>query len=127
MILGASVLSHAPEKDEIAVMKHTIEVPASADLRLGKRARVRANGTDIALFNVDGQIYAIDDSCPHNGASLLFGKLDGHWVQCPAHGLRFDLTTGCMRGGGMNVRAYPVDVVEGCIRITLPTPITDPQ
>jgi len=108
-------------------MKHTIEVPASVDLSLGKRARVQANGIDIALFNVDGQIYAIDDSCPHNGASLLFGKLDGRWVQCPAHGLRFDLANGCMRGGGMNVRAYPVDIVEGCIRITLPTPITDPQ
>ena len=108
-------------------MKVTIEVPVSVDPGIGKRARVQANGIDIALFNVDGEIYAIDDSCPHNGASLLFGKLDGRWVHCPAHGLRFDLATGCMRGGGMSVRAYPVDIVEGCIRITLPTPITDPQ
>jgi len=52
-------------------MKHTIEVPVSVDLSIGKRARVQANGgVDIALFNVDGQIYAIDDRCPHNGASL---------------------------------------------------------
>ena len=108
-------------------MKHTIEVPVSVDLSIGKRARVQANGTDIALFNVDGQIYAIDDSCPHSGASLLFGKLEGRLVQCPAHGLRFDLATGCMRGGGMNVHAYPVEVVEGRVRITLPVPITHQQ
>ncbi|MDT4789670.1 Naphthalene 1,2-dioxygenase system, ferredoxin component [compost metagenome] len=105
-------------------MTHSIEVPASVDLGIGKRARVQAGGADIALFNVDGQIYAIDDSCPHSGASLLFGKLEGRLVQCPAHGLRFDLATGCMRGGGMKVRAYPVEVVEGRVRIALPNPDT---
>ena len=47
-------------------MKDTIEVPATVDLSAGKRARVKANGVDIALFNVDGRIYAIDDSCPHS-------------------------------------------------------------
>lgn len=57
-------------------------------------------------------------------ASLLFGKLDGRSVQCPAHGLRFNLASGCMRGGAMNVRAYPDEIAEGCIRITVSTPIT---
>ncbi|MBF4559910.1 MAG: Rieske 2Fe-2S domain-containing protein [Pseudomonadales bacterium] len=108
-------------------MTNILVVPASVDLGIGKRARVQANGSHIALFNVDGQVYAIDDSCPHNGASLLFGKLDGRWVQCPAHGLRFNLATGCLRGGGMNVRAYPVEIAEDCIRITLPTPVTRHQ
>ncbi|WP_408595896.1 Rieske (2Fe-2S) protein [Pseudomonas sp. PLMAX] len=105
-------------------MTHTLDVPGSVDLGIGKRARVRSDGIDIAVFNIDGQIYAIDDSCPHSGASLLFGKLEGRFVRCPAHGLSFDLATGCMRGGGMNVRAYPVEVVDERIRITLPQPIT---
>lgn len=108
-------------------MTHTLDVPDSVDPGIGKRVRVQSAGVDIALFNIDGQIYAIDDSCPHTGASLLFGKLDGRFVRCPAHGLSFDLATGCMRGGGMNVRAYPVEVTEGCIRITLSTPITSQQ
>ncbi|VVM95709.1 hypothetical protein [Pseudomonas fluorescens] len=38
-----------------------------------------------------------------------------------------DLATGCMRDGGMNVRAYPVEIAEDCIRITLPTPVTRHQ
>ncbi|MBK5351064.1 Rieske 2Fe-2S domain-containing protein [Pseudomonas sp. TH41] len=108
-------------------MTRTLDVPVSVDLGMGKRARVQSDGIDIALFNIEGQIYAINDSCPHSGASLLFGKLDGRFVQCPAHGLRFDLATGCMRGGGMTVRAYPVEVVEGRVRITLPVPITHQQ
>ena len=108
-------------------MTQSLDVPVSVDLGTGKRARVQADGVDIALFNVDGRIYAIDDSCPHSGASLLFGKLDGRLVQCPAHGLRFDLATGCMRGGGMTVRAYPVEVVAGRVRITLPNPIIHQQ
>lgn len=101
-------------------MNNTLELPVSVDPGIGKRTRVQADGRYIALFNVDGRIYAIDDSCPHNGASLLFGHVDGCWVQCPAHGLRFDLVTGCMRGGGLNVRTYPVEVAKDCIRITLP-------
>lgn len=106
-------------------MKRTIDVPATVDLGIGKRARVQADGIDIALFNVDGRIYAIDDSCPHNGGSLGGGKLDGRMVQCPAHGMRFDLATGCMRGGGLAVRNYPVEVVEGRIRIVLGDPGTN--
>lgn len=103
-------------------MKDTIDVPASVDLGTGKRARVQADGVDIALFNVDGRVYAIDDSCPHQGSSLFVGKLDGRMLQCPAHGLRFDLATGCMRGGGLAVRSYPVEVVDGRIRIVLTVP-----
>ena len=103
-------------------MKQCIDVPASVDLGIGKRARVQADGADIALFNVDGRIYAIDDSCPHQGASLFVGKLDGRTLQCPAHGLRFDLATGCMRGGGLAVRSYPVEVVDGRVRIILNDP-----
>jgi 3-phenylpropionate/trans-cinnamate dioxygenase ferredoxin subunit len=108
-------------------MNHTLELPVSVDPGIGKRTRVRADGRYIALFNVDGRMYAIDDSCPHNGASLLFGHVDGCWVQCPAHGLRFDLATGCMRGGGLNVRTYPVEIAEDCVRITLPPSITRHQ
>lgn len=96
-----------------------IEVPAAVDLSQGKRGRVEVDGEYIALFNVEGQVYAIDDSCPHAGGSLLFGKLDGRTVQCPAHGLRFDLASGCMRGGSLAVRSYPVEHSDGRLRITL--------
>ena len=74
-----------------------------------ERALVRPEGKEIALFYVEGRVYAIDNKCPHAGSSLCNGKLDGFVVQCPAHGMRFDLRTGEMPGNpGMHVRSYAV-------------------
>lgn len=100
-------------------MSRRIDVPASVDLNIGQRARLRTETDDIALFNIAGQIYAIADSCPHAGGSLLYGTLDGCTIQCPAHGLHFDLVTGCMRGGSMRARTYPVVCVDGQISVTI--------
>jgi 3-phenylpropionate/trans-cinnamate dioxygenase ferredoxin component len=85
------------------------------------RARpVFVDGKVIALFKVDGTVYALDDSCPHAGSSLSAGKLDGAFVQCRAHGLRFDVRTGAMRGvDGYCARAYPVRVVDGEVAVGL--------
>ncbi len=66
------------------------------------------------LFNIDGVVHAIDNSCPHNGASLASGRLDGHVLQCPAHGLRFDLRSGCMVGArGMCLTKLAVETIDG--------------
>lgn len=95
-------------------------MPQTFDFRERPRAFVLIDGRSIALFRVDNTIYAIDDSCPHNGASLASGKLDGCFVQCPAHGLRFNLATGSMRGGGLAVATYPTRVIDGSLEILLP-------
>ncbi len=85
----------------------------------GQRTLLRRAGREIALFNVDGQLYAIDDSCPHAGSALCTGKLDGLLIQCPSHGLRFDLRTGAMPGNlGLRVHTYPVQREgEGCVLV----------
>ena len=86
----------------------------------GKGRPVFAAGTTIALFNVGGEIFALDDSCPHAGSSLGMGKVDGPIVQCRGHGLKFDVRTGTMRGvDGYCVRSYPVRVVDGEIYVDL--------
>lgn len=88
---------------------------------LGQRTLVRTADRCIALFNVDHMLYAIDDSCPHAGSSLFMGKLDGLHLQCPAHGLRFHLQTGCMPGGkGLAVRSYSIGLVNGHLSIAVP-------
>ena len=95
-------------------MTNILVVPASVDLGIGKRARVQANGSHIALFNVDGQVYAIDDSCPHQGSSLCGGRLDGRVIQCLAHGLRFDLHSGyLLNSTQVKVNNYPVEIIDG--------------
>jgi 3-phenylpropionate/trans-cinnamate dioxygenase ferredoxin subunit len=86
----------------------------------GKSTSVKVAGRDVALFNVDGTIFAMDDTCPHAGASLGLGKLDGKTVTCRSHGMRFDVTTGCFAGtSDSGVASYPVKVVDGTILVAV--------
>ncbi len=77
-------------------------------------------GKDIAIFNVDGTICAIADTCPHAGGSLGLGKLGGSIVTCPVHGMKFDVTTGCFAGTPhFGVTSFPAKVVDGIILVSL--------
>jgi nitrite reductase/ring-hydroxylating ferredoxin subunit len=65
----------------------------------------------IALFNVDGEFYAINQICPHRGGPLAQGKLAGCVVTCPWHGWTFDVRTGQPdHPGGHSVAGYHVKV-----------------
>ena len=55
---------------------------------------VEIEGKRIALFNVGGQFFAIDDTCTHRGGSLSAGAIDGDQVVCPLHSACFNLRTG---------------------------------
>lgn len=101
-------------------MIRILQIPESRVPVPGARTYVGDQGASIVLFNVNGNLYAIDDSCPHSGGSLSGGKLEGLMLQCPSHGLKFDIATGCMRGGGgMRVRSYTVSLVDGKALIRL--------
>jgi len=99
----------------------TVDVLALDDLTPERGRFVRAGNCEIALFRRGDQVFAIDDSCPHSGASLAGGRFDGRSVTCRAHGLRFDVATGCMASGisGLQARVHPVQIVAGRIRITI--------
>lgn len=87
----------------------------------GGRAVLRIGGHCLALFNVAGAYHAIEDGCPHQGASLAGGKLDGLYLQCPAHGLRFHLGTGCLANvPQMKVAVYPITIERDGVYLTLP-------
>ena len=91
-------------------MKH-VDVCAVEDVPPGKSRAVRADGRDIALFNVDGTVYAIENSCLHQGAALSGGQLCGHTVTCRAHGWRFDVTTGRLGSSTkLGVATFPVNI-----------------
>ena len=64
------------------------------DLPPGKATCVESGGEKVALFNVDGTIHAIADTCTHMGGPLSEGSVDGTLVTCPLHGATFDLATG---------------------------------
>ena len=101
-------------------MANWTDVVAAEYMPEGGRRLMRREGRSIALFHVKGAHYAIDDSCPHAGGSLVLGRLDGATVSCPAHGLRFDLATGCQSGvAGLRTQAFPVWLNAGRVEIDL--------
>ncbi len=94
-------------------MSVRLPVPVDKVPAPGGRALFEQDGKSLALFNVAGRFYAIDDSCPHQGASLCGGRLEGRVIQCCAHGLRFDLASGyLLNSTQLKVASYPV-AVEG--------------
>lgn len=64
------------------------------DLKTGKMLRVNVGEQNILLANVEDEIYAVEDMCSHEDASLYNGALKGRCVECPLHGSHFDLKTG---------------------------------
>lgn len=87
----------------------------------GGRALLHVGGRCVLLFHVDGAYHAIDDSCPHQGASLGGGKLEGHFIQCPAHGLRFDIASGCLLNvPHVRMSVYPIHIEQGRVFVHLP-------
>ena len=71
-----------------------VRVGATADLLPGEFRVVYDGDTPIAVFNIDGDLYAIEDICTHDGGELTGGLIEGRQVECPRHGARFDIVTG---------------------------------
>jgi nitrite reductase/ring-hydroxylating ferredoxin subunit len=75
-------------------MANFVKLATLDELPPGKSKEVEHEGRIFALFNVDGEISAIDGLCPHQGGPLADGPMDGSWVSCPWHGWEF-----CVRDG----------------------------
>lgn len=82
---------------------------------------VQAEGNDIALFNVGGEIFAIDDACPHEGGPLSDGDVDGDVVECPWHASRFNIRTGkvLMDPAESDVTTYNVRVSGDTVEVEI--------
>ena len=100
-------------------MPDWIDVAAADTLAPGQVRVVNADGTLIAVFNVEGSYYAIEDVCTHDGGDLASGPLEGDEVVCPRHGARF-----CVRTGeALTAPAYeptasfPVRVENGIVQV----------
>ncbi|MBS7691599.1 Rieske 2Fe-2S domain-containing protein [Pseudomonas lalucatii] len=101
-------------------MSVRLQVPVDKVPASGGRALFEQDGKSLALFNVAGQLYALGDSCPHQGASLCGGKLEGRVIQCCAHGLRFDLASGYLVNSTLlKVPTYPVEVEGDQLHIVI--------
>jgi NAD(P)H-dependent nitrite reductase small subunit len=88
-----------------------VKVASLADLPPGTTRMAEANGKEIALYNVDGTIYATTNICPHQGGPLAEGILEGTSIICPWHAWAFDIVNGTSPvNPRMKIETYPVKI-----------------
>jgi nitrite reductase (NADH) small subunit len=109
-----------------------VVVGAVADLPPGTSRIVSVGGREIGLFNVDGRVYAVRNSCPHRAAPLCLGRLSGTTLpsqpyeyeygrqgmvlRCPWHGWEFDLESGePLVDHGLKARTYRAEIIDDAI------------
>jgi len=77
-------------------MSEWVDVVDESALVNGEHVVVDVEGTEVAVFKIDGEYYAIEDVCTHDGAEIASGILDGDEIICPRHGARFCVKTGAV-------------------------------
>ena len=93
-------------------MGQFIKVGDVSEILPGNAKQIDAGGRTIALFNLKGQFYAIDNSCTHVGGSLASGEIIDEDVICPLHGARFNIPTGEVLGppARENISTYQIRI-----------------
>ncbi|MEW6312971.1 MAG: non-heme iron oxygenase ferredoxin subunit [Pseudomonadota bacterium] len=96
-----------------------ITVAAIGEFVPGSCRVVETEDARIAVFNLDGEYYAIEDVCTHDGGELANGKVEGNEIICPRHGARFSIKTGEVRGppAYQDLRTFPVRALDGVVQI----------
>jgi len=103
----------------VSVPEPYVRVAAAADIPESKGMPFEVTGRRIAVYNLKGAFYAIDDVCTHEDTSLSAGPVMGEMVVCPRHGSRFHIPTGRVRSlpAILNVATYDVRVEGGEIYV----------
>ena len=101
-------------------MTEFVRVTGTADVRPGHGIVAEVNGKTVAVFSVDGNFYAIDNTCIHRGGPLGEGDLAGNVVTCPWHGWEYNVTTGaCVNNPSGKVETYQVKVDGTDVKVLL--------
>ena len=102
-------------------MGRWVQVARAEEVPQGSGKTVRAGEIALALFNEDGEFFAIGDTCPHQGASLGEGLLHEGRVICPWHSWVFEIRTGqCAHVPQIGVSSYPTRRSGDAIEVELP-------
>jgi nitrite reductase/ring-hydroxylating ferredoxin subunit len=105
----------------MADTENWITVAKQADVKPNDMLGVTLGERELALYNLDGTIYATDNLCTHAYAMLSQGWLDGDCIECPLHGGRFEIKTGKGLGPPINddLKTYPARVVGEDVQVKL--------
>ena len=95
------------------------DVAAAEELAPGTHRVVDVDGAQVAVFNLDGRYYAIEDVCTHDGGTLTGGTVEGEEIVCPRHGARFSIRTGAVLAPPAYepIHAFPVRVEDGRVQV----------
>ena len=103
-------------------MGQFVKIGTTEDLETLEAGKlVEAGGQRIAIFNLGGKYYAIEDRCPHRGGPLSEGMLAEDEVICPWHGSRFNAKTGAVLTppAQRNVKSFPVRIVGNNVEVEI--------
>jgi 3-phenylpropionate/trans-cinnamate dioxygenase ferredoxin subunit len=100
-------------------MSDWVDVVDANSLAEGKNIVINVDGTDIAVFNIEGAFYAIEDVCSHDGAEIASGTLEGDEIICPRHGARFCVKTGEVKAPPAyeNITCFPLRIENGKVQV----------
>ena len=100
-------------------MSDWVDVAPAASLKPGESRVVEVDGAMIAVFNLSGDFYAIEDVCTHDGGELACGEVDGEEIICPRHGARFNIKTGEVTAAPAYepVSIFPVRLQNGTVQV----------
>lgn len=98
-------------------MAEWIRVASRDELLPGEYRVVWDGDVPIAVYNIDGELYAIEDTCTHDGGDLAGGEVHGFEVECPRHGARFDVRSGEVKAPPAiePVASFPVRIEDEAI------------
>jgi len=92
-------------------MGEFVRVAGTGDVQPGNGIVAEVNGKTLAVFNMDGKYYVVDNTCVHRGGPLGEGEVEGTVVTCPWHGWQYNVATGtCVNNPSARVEVYQVKV-----------------
>ncbi|MFA6162843.1 MAG: non-heme iron oxygenase ferredoxin subunit [Methylobacter sp.] len=100
-------------------MSDWVDAVNEDELENGGNVVVDVDGTDVAVFKIDGAFYAIEDVCTHDGAEIASGVLEGDEIICPRHGARFCVKTGAVKAPPAyeDIDCFPVRIENGKVQV----------
>jgi nitrite reductase (NADH) small subunit/3-phenylpropionate/trans-cinnamate dioxygenase ferredoxin subunit len=109
-------------------MSDFLTVCRAGEIPEGEGRAVEVGGKLVAVFKVDGQFHAIDDVCPHMGASLSEGYVERGIVTCPWHAWRFRLSDGAWADNPrLKIGCYAVRVLNDEVQVQVPAKPAQPE
>jgi len=96
-----------------------VKVAAREDVKADAPFITDVGGTRVAVFDLGGTLYCIEDVCTHDDGPVAEGPVTENMIECPRHGARFDIRTGAVMGmpAVMPIRTFQVKVDEGAVLV----------